>query len=168
MQISLPLLPAEEYARAESVLGAGLACVMRLPRDRDAQIALRAVCLQRVLDAMASGQVDAARAFMLGNLIETYLPLSAREREDLRVQWEQEGDMTMEATQLTWADELMLRNELQTKRKDIKDVIAFKFGEVPSDVDAAIDSATTEQELTALFQRAAVARTQDDLLQTSP
>ncbi len=105
---------------------------------------------------------------MLGNLIETYLPLSAREREELRVQWEQEGDMTMEATQLTWADELMLRNELQTKRKDIKDVIAFKFGEVPSDVDAAIDSATTEQELTALFQRAAVARTQDDLLQTSP
>ncbi len=74
----------------------------------------------------------------------------------------------MRATQLTWAEELMLRNELQIKRKDIKDVIAFKFGEVPSDAEAAIDSATTEQELTALLQRAAVARTQDDLLRTSP
>ncbi len=37
LRISLPLLPAEEYARAESVLGAGLACAMRLPRDRDAR-----------------------------------------------------------------------------------------------------------------------------------
>ena len=82
LQISLPLLPAEEYARAESVLGAGLACVMRLPREREARIALRAACLRRVLDAVGPGQIDAARAFMLGNLIETYLPLSAREREE--------------------------------------------------------------------------------------
>jgi len=59
---------------------------MRLPRDRDAQITLRAACLQRVLDAVVIGQVDAARAFMLGALIEAYLPLSAREREELRVQ----------------------------------------------------------------------------------
>jgi len=168
LRISLPLLPAEEYARAESVLGAGLACVMRLPRDRDAQIALRAACLQRVLDAVVIAQVDAARAFMLGALIETYLPLSAREREELRVQLEQEGETTMGATQLTWADELMLSNKLQTMREAIKDVIAFKFGEVPSDVNAAIDSASTEQELTALLQRAAVVRTQDDLLRTSP
>jgi len=58
----------EEYERAESVLWAGLACVMRLPRDRDARIALRAACLQRVLDAVTIGQVDAARAFMLGSL----------------------------------------------------------------------------------------------------
>jgi len=121
-----------------------------------------------VLDAVVIAQVDAARAFMLGALIETYLPLSAREREELRVQLEQEGETTMGATQLTWADELMLSNKLQTMREAIKDVIAFKFGEVPADVNAAIDSASTEQELTALLQRAAVARTQDDLLRTSP
>jgi len=39
----------------------------------------------------AKGPLEAdiarVRAFMLGALIETYLPLSAREREELRVQW---------------------------------------------------------------------------------
>ena len=40
LQISLPLLNAEDYVRVESALGAGLASVMRLPPDRTDQIAL--------------------------------------------------------------------------------------------------------------------------------
>jgi hypothetical protein len=100
LQISLPLLSAEQYVQAEQVLGAGLASVMRLPPDRPAQITLHRACLRRVLDAEQSGQVDAARAFLLGNLMETYLPLTDEEREALRVQLEQEGDVTMEATEL--------------------------------------------------------------------
>lgn len=166
LQISLPVLPAEEYVRAESVFGAGLACVMRLPHDREAQIALRAACLRRVLDAERSRQINAAQAFMLGDLIDTYLPLSAREREELRVQWEQEGNVTMEATRLTWADELMLRKKLETKREDIRHIIQLKFGEVRSDINAAIDTAATEAELTAFLDRAVTAKTLDDLLPT--
>jgi len=51
LQISLPLLRAEDYVQAEQVLGAGLASVMRLPGDRQAQIQLHLACLRRVLDA---------------------------------------------------------------------------------------------------------------------
>src|SRR5436853_557611 len=83
----------------EQVLGAGLASVMRLPGDRPAQIRLHLACLRRVLDAERSGQMDAARAFLLGNLVATYLPLTDEERDALRVQLEQEGDVTMDATE---------------------------------------------------------------------
>src|ERR687885_1969706 len=61
LQVSLPLLRAEDYVQAEQVLGAGLASVMRLPRDRQAQIRLHLACLRRVHDAERSDQVDAAR-----------------------------------------------------------------------------------------------------------
>jgi hypothetical protein len=51
-----------------------------------------------VHDAERGGEVDAARAFLLVNLVATYLPLTDEERDALRVQLEQEGDVTMEAT----------------------------------------------------------------------
>jgi hypothetical protein len=86
VQISLPLLRAEDYVQAEQVLGAGLAGVMRLPRDRQAQIRLHLACLRRMHDAERGGEVDAARSFLLGNLVATYLPLTDEEREALRVQ----------------------------------------------------------------------------------
>jgi hypothetical protein len=60
LQISLPLLRAEDYVQAEQVLGAGLASVMRLPRDRQAQIQLHLACLRRVHDAERGGAVNAA------------------------------------------------------------------------------------------------------------
>ena len=68
-----------------------------------------------VLDAERGGEVDAAGAFLLGNLVVTYLPLTDEEREALRVQLEQKGDVTMEATELTWADQISLR----ARREDI-------------------------------------------------
>ncbi len=43
--------------------------------------------------------MDEARAYLLVNLSATYLPLSNDERSALRVQLEQQGDTTLEATQ---------------------------------------------------------------------
>jgi hypothetical protein len=104
LQISLPRLEAADFVQAESVLGAGLASTMHVPAERTAQIALHVAALRRVYQARLAGEIDDARAFLLVNLIATYLPLSARERDELRVQLQQEGDPTMEATELTWAD----------------------------------------------------------------
>ena len=164
LQISLPLLRAEDYVQAEQVLGAGLASVMRLPRDRQAQIRLRLACLRRVHDAERSGQVDAARTFLLVNLVATYLPLTDEERDALRVQLSQEGDVTMDATELTWAGQIDLRSSLRTRREDIKRLIQFKFGRVSPEVDARVEATETEDGLTALFDRAVVAQNEEDLL----
>src|SRR5438067_12572037 len=94
LQISLPLLRAEDYVQAEQVLGAGLASVMQLPRDRQAQIGLHLACLRRVFEAERGGAVDTAQAFLLGNVkevftsacggVKTYLPLTDVERDALR------------------------------------------------------------------------------------
>jgi hypothetical protein len=160
LQISLPLLRAEDYVQAEQVLGAGLASVMRLPRDRQAQIRLHLACLRRVHDAERSGQVNAARTFLLVNLVATYLPLTDEEREALRVQLSQEGDVTMEATELTWADRISLR----ARREYVRRAIQLRFGRVSPEVDALVEATETEEGLTALFDRAVVAQTEDELL----
>ncbi len=163
LQISLPLLSAEEYVQANTVLGAGLASVMRLPADRTAQIGLYRACLRRVLTAERAGEVDPARAFLLGNLVETYLPLTDAEREALRLQLEQEGDPTMEATELTWADQIDLRTTLRTRREDIKKLLEIRFGRISPQIAAKIDGTDSEEELALIFERAAVAKTEDEL-----
>jgi hypothetical protein len=160
LQISLPLLRAEDYVQAEQVLGAGLASVMRLPRPRQAQIRLHLACLRRVHDAERGGEVDAARAFLLVNLVATYLPLTDEERDALRVQLEREGDVTMEATELTWADRISLR----ARREYVRRAIQLRFGRVSPEVDALVEATETEEGLTALFDRAVVAQNEDELL----
>jgi hypothetical protein len=161
LQISLPLLRAEEYVRGQNLLGVGLASVMRLPRGRTARITLYLTCLRRLLDAQRAGDLDAARAFLLGNVVETYNSFSDAERDALRVQLEQEGDTTMEATELTWADRIALR----TMRKATKELVRIRFGGVSPDVEARIDAAQSEEDLDALFRRAAVAQAETDVMQ---
>ena len=104
--------------------------------------------------------MNAAQTFLLVNLVATYLPLTEEEREALRVQLKQEGDVTMEATELTWADRISLR----TRREDIKRLVQFKFGRVSPEVDARVEATETEDGLTALFDRALVAQNEDELL----
>ncbi len=164
LQISLPLLHAEDYARGQNLLGVGLASVMRLPRDRAARITLYLTCLRRLLDAQRAGDLDAARAFLLGNVVETYTSFSDEERDALRVQLEQEGDVIMDATELTWADRIALRTTLQTMRKDIRQLMQIRFGHVTPEVEERINSAGSEEELDALFRRAALAQTENDLV----
>jgi len=161
LQISLPLLQAEDYARGQNLLGVGLASVMRLPRSRKGRIDLYLACLRRLVDAELAGNIDAARAFLLGNVVETYSPLGDAERDQLRVQLQEEGDTTMEATDLTWGDRIALR----TMRKDIKQLVRIRFGGVSPDVEARIDAAQSEEDLNALFRRAAVAQAETDVIQ---
>ena len=66
----------------------------------------------------------------------------------------------MDATELTWADQISLR----TRREDIRRVIQLRFGRVSPEVDALIAATDTEDGLTALFDRAVVAQNEDELL----
>jgi len=172
LQISLPLLDAAEYVRAESVLGAGLASVMRLPARREAQIALHLASLRRVREALDAGQVDDARAFLLVNFIATYLPLSDEEQDTLRVQLQQEGDATMEATELTWAERMFEQGEQRGNvlgmREAIRQMLRARLGSVSSEMEAALTGMTREEELAAFIERAAVAGSETELLTSAP
>ena len=67
----------------------------------------------------------------------------------------------MEATDLTWA----ARIALHTMRKTTKEPVQIRFGRVSPDVEARVDAAQSEEDLDALFRRAAVAQAETDIIQ---
>ncbi len=73
----------------------------------------------------------------------------------------------MEATELTWRSRIDLEVTLRTRREDIRELMQGKFGRVSPEVEAVIDGAATEDDLSALFRRAIAAQTEDDLLQAT-
>src|SRR5207237_7238325 len=108
-----------EYVAAQSPLGAGLAGVMRLPAERAAQVTLHLTCLRRIRQAQEAGEIDEARAFLLVNMVATYLPLHDDERQALRVELQQKGDPTLEATEVTWEEQVFLRDVRKAVRQEL-------------------------------------------------
>jgi hypothetical protein len=178
LQISLPRLDPESYLRTGNALASALASVMGRRRRGAARARLYVTCLQQLLAAEASGDVDGATADLLADVVETYLPIRVEDRAALRVQLAREGgnETVMEATQLTWrsrvslevAEEVTQRVTqevtLQTKREDIKELIQGRFGAVSPEMAALIDGADSVDDLNALFRRAITAQTESDLL----
>jgi hypothetical protein len=73
------------------------------------------------------------------------------------------GDTTMDVTELTWAGQIDLRVSLRVKRDDIRRVVQRRFGQVTPQLESIIAATETEEDLDALLDRAAVARTEDEL-----
>jgi len=115
--------------------------------------------------------VDEARAFLLTNLIKTYLPLSVEEREAVRVQLGQGGDKMIEATELTWAEQILQegveqgRQEgLQALRETARGVVRARFGKVTPDVETMLAAMTRIDNLSTFINRAVVASDEASLL----
>jgi len=170
LQISLPRLSAQDYVQHPVVLGAGLASVMDLPRARAAQIQLHLAALRRVLAAARAGEVNVAQAFLLASLVDTYLPLSIQERAEV-VELEQGGNTTMDvptgAPTLEWAQQLFRDNALRRQREDIRRILQVRFGRVTPEVDGVLEAMATEEDATAFLERAVVAPTEGELLQST-
>jgi hypothetical protein len=157
LQISLPRLPADDYLQ-RGPLAAGLASLMRpAAKGRAARIALHLACLRHSHQAEASG-LDDARTELLVNMVATYLPLSASEENELRVQLQRGGDTTMEATELTWADRILLRGReqgqqegLRVARQAVRRVLIQRFGPLPSSITMQLDQVGDPQRLEALL-----------------
>lgn len=172
LQISLPRLSAADYVERGS-LAAGLASLMRpAKRTAAARIALYIACLRGVQRAVGAGELDEARESMLFNLIFTYLHLSAREREAARVQLRQEGDTTMEAVELTWADRLILQGRvegrqegLRVARQAVLRVLTKQFGALPPSISVGLDRIDDPQRLEALLDAALSASTVEEFAQ---
>lgn len=157
--------------QAEQVLGAGLASVMRLPADRPAQIALYRACLRRVFEAERSGAVDEARAFLLSNLVVTYLPLTTSEQDTLRIEWGEEDnammDLPADVSLLDWAQQLFRDNSLRTRRSDIRRLVQLKFGRLSPEIDTLIEGVDSEDAANRLFDRVFAAQDENALFQAA-
>ena len=89
----------------------------------------------------------------------------------------------MEATELTWADQVFLRGRQEgheegrqegreegrqegvvlAMREDIRRVVRARFGSVPPSLETTLQAMTREEELAALFDRALKAEAVEDL-----
>ncbi len=110
--------------------------------------------------------MNRATVELLGDVVETYLPLSGEDRVALRQAVEQEGGdlMTLDATELTWRSRIDLEAALRARREDVRKVVQAHVGRVSPEVEAVIREAQTEEALTTLFDRARAAHVEVDLL----
>ncbi len=69
----------------------------------------------------------------------------------------------MEATELTWADRILLRGREEGQRADIREVALARFGSVPPSLEQRLAAATDDQELRALIRLVSTAATPADL-----
>jgi hypothetical protein len=168
LQISLARLAphAMDYVQSGNVLAAALAGIMGRTLRGTERARLYYGCVHRLIEAERAGEVNRATMELLGDVVETYLPLSGEDRVALRQAVEQEGGdlMTLDATELTWRSRIDLEATLRTRREDVRKVVQAHFGRVSPEVEAVISGAQTEEALTALFDRALAVQVEADLL----
>ena len=155
-QIGLRDLNAADYIDAGSDLAVGLAALMRSGTEGDA--ALKIALLRR----LHSSDLDPARVFLLVNVVESFLPLSAEEEEALWAQLRSEGVTQMATTEIpwgepTWAD----RVELRRTREVLLRQLRLRFGEVPDALVARIEQADPET-LDEMLDRVVTAASLDE------
>lgn len=171
LQISLARLAtqANDYVRTGNVLAAALAGIMGRSLRGAERAQLYYFCLQRLLDAERSGKINRAVLELLGDVIETYLPIGEVERMALRQQVMMEGGdiMALDATELTWRSRMDWEVTVRTRREDIRRIIRTRFGHVSADVEELIRGTDTEDGLDALFDHALTVQAESDLQQHS-
>ena len=117
--------------------------------DGDAELILVHVEVQR------EREPDFPWRIMLFNLIFTYLHLNARERDAARIQLRREGDTTVEATELTWADRMLLQGREQGIEQGLRQavlrVLVKRFGALPPSISMGLDRIGDSQRLESLL-----------------
>jgi hypothetical protein len=145
-QVGLRDLDAPAWITAAPQLVAALGALMR--PGPEGRAALKLALLRRIMD---SG-LDDARVFLLVNAVETYLELDAADQAMLRASLNAEGEEVMEATELTWADKILIRGReegleqgaLEARRQIARRLVLRRFSAVPADVENHITSASAE------------------------
>jgi hypothetical protein len=171
-RIPLGALNAEEYVKAEPVLGAALASLMH------AQSADRVDLRLAVLERIAGSGLDAARQYLLVNFVGTYLTLNEDEQVVYEGLLDEGGHMAVQALEMTWGERLREEGRLKgreegreegreigalaAKREMLLDVLRIRFGEVPEALTATIAQAD-DAWLTQLHRRAVLASSLEEL-----
>jgi hypothetical protein len=164
-RIPLGALNAEDYLKAEPVLGAALASLMHAqPGDR---VDLRLAALERI----ANSGLDEARQYLLVNFVETYLTFNEDEQAVYEGLLDEGGHMAVQALEMTRGERLREEGReegreagaLATKREMLLDVLRLRFGAVPEPLAAAIAQAD-DAWLTRLHHQVVLASSLEELI----
>ena len=179
--IRLARLSAEEYLDTGGPVAAGLAALMnRSARSRRRTLeALRLSMLWEVVESA----LDEARQFLLFDLIETYFPLTDKQRARYQRLVSRKENWKMQEVELSWAEKLEQkglekgreqgreegreqgREEglLAGKRETLTRLMTAKFGALPDAETADIEAIESLGELDALLERVLTATSRDEM-----
>jgi hypothetical protein len=105
-------------------------------------------------------------------VIDTYLPVGVEDHlaPAPRVQVEATGGdvIAIETAELAWRDQVELEATTRARRENIRTIIEARFGRVSSALEAPLEGVQSEETLDALLRRAAVALTEDAVLEQLP
>ena len=145
--VGLPDLLADDYQEIENPLGPALSALMKPSRLG------RVTQGYRSLRAMARAQLDEARRAMLTNIIETYLPLQAEEREELRQMIAAPEGQEIQTMISVYEQRGIEKGVEQGKQESLLKLMRHKFGKLPDEVARRIEAITDQNELDRLMDR---------------
>jgi len=161
----LARLAAEEYLDRGGPVAAGLAALMnRSARSRRRSLeSLRLSMLWNVVESA----LDEARQFLLIDLIETYFPLSDREKERYQRLVSGKENRKVQDVELTWAERLREEGreagEVAGKRKALLQQLAAKFGPLSEAAKGQVEGIESVDDLDALLTRVLTAKSLDEM-----
>jgi len=171
--VGLKALDAEAYAKLESPVAAALAALMNR-EGKPGVLELRVLMLQ----AVARSRLDAARKFLLLNLVETYFGLTPDESDAFGRLLAQAEFQEVREMQVTWADRMKEEGRqegrqegreqgrqagvLEGKRETLLRQLTLKFGALPVEVVAQVEALDSMSELDKCLDRILSARSLED------
>ena len=146
--VSLARLAAEEYLERGGPAGAALAALMnRSSRSRSRSLeALRLSMLWGVLGST----LDDTRQFLLIDLVETYFPLSGRQKQRYERLVSRKENRKVQDVELTWAEKLEKKGReeglLIGKRETLVRLMSAKYGSLPDATTTRVEAIATTDE----------------------
>jgi hypothetical protein len=145
--VGLPALDGEAYIRGDNLLGVALAALMRIPKERQAELRLEALArLAR------SGEND-ARKYMLVECVENYFPLDPEQRVLYERLEESEQVREVRAMAIGWKEQ----GRQIGCRHIIERLLEKRFGPLPPTVRQRLEQLGVQE----------LERVADDILDSS-
>ncbi len=138
LYVGLPALDAIQYLEGDNPLGMALSALMRMPKDRAAELGMQA--LRRLTEAPVTSQ----QLYLLTECVQAYLPLDAeqlREFERIASGTPSEGVKPMNTT---WHEQGEMRGELKGQRKTLLQQLKKRFGPTSQAVISQIELMSAE------------------------
>ncbi len=111
--------------------------------------------------------LDEARQFLLFDLIETYFPLSDKQRERYQRLVSRKEYRKVQDVELTWAEKLMEKGrkagEIVGRRKALLHQLATKFGPLSEVTTTRVEAIESLDELDDLLERVLTATSLEDM-----
>lgn len=171
-QIALRALPAEAYLPGAGAVGAALGLLMS-PGPTLSRPELYIACIQHIMAAEAGGEVNAAEAWLLGEMLLAYGDLTEGERALAhQVAARRPEGRDIMATEGSWFRTQVAEAErrgieqgikqgieqsIEQSREMIREIALVRFGVVPAGLAARLAQAHNEEDLRLLARAVAAA-----------